>query len=373
MVNGIQMTLMIGQGSPSPAPRKVIEALQAVEVMAGSQGPSGFQLQFAVSTNSPLLSQFMLSNGAVPNMTRVIIAVTVNGSVDVLMDGVMTHHELIPGAGGQTLSITGEDLTRVMDYADSSGKQYPAMSPEVRAYAILSKYGTLGVVPKIMHSGMNDVSTANDHIPRHQGKDLEYLQAMAKEVGHVFYLEPGPTIGASVAYWGPEFRSDPPQPALSVNFGARTNVESLTFSFNSESASKPPGFVQDPGSKEAKEVTPGDTSGLQKPLGSAAPPQKREEPRHDTAKYSPGRTAQLQKAVQVRSEQSVTATGKLNVLRYGRVLRPRRLIGVRGGGEGFDGLYHVRSVTHHIARGSYSQDFTLVRNGLMSTVPVVSA
>ena len=74
-----------------------------------------------------------------------------------------------------------------------------------------------------------------------------------------------------------------------------------------------------------------------------------------------------------RTEQAVSGSGKLNVLRYGRVLKARRLVGARGGGAGFDGVYHVRSVTHRIARGSYTQDFTLVRNALVSTVSALSA
>jgi len=42
-------------------------------------------------------------------------------------------------------------------------------------------------------------------------------------------------------------------------------------------------------------------------------------------------------------------------------------------GAAFDGLYYVKSVTHDIKRGQYRQNFTLVRNGLMSTVGSVPA
>jgi hypothetical protein len=47
-------------------------------------------------------------------------------------------------------------------------------------------------------------------------------------------------------------------------------------------------------------------------------------------------------------------------------------VGVRGAGYCFDGLYYVKSVTHRIKRGEYKQNFTLTRNGLVSTVPTVS-
>jgi len=69
----------------------------------------------------------------------------------------------------------------------------------------------------------------------------------------------------------------------------------------------------------------------------------------------------------------VTARGELDVLRYGTVLKPRRLVGVRGAGTAYDGLYYVKNVTHKVKAGEYKQSFELSRNGLISTVPQVAA
>ena len=54
----------------------------------------------------------------------------------------------------------------------------------------------------------------------------------------------------------------------------------------------------------------------------------------------------LAKAAQ--SAEAVTGKGELDVLRYGSVLKARQLVGVRGAGPAFDGLYYVKSVTHKI-------------------------
>ena len=70
---------------------------------------------------------------------------------------------------------------------------------------------------------------------------------------------------------------------------------------------------------------------------------------------------------------AVSGTGSLDVARYGRVLKSRQLVGVRGAGTPFDGLYYVKSVAHTIKRGDYKQNFTLARNGLISTLPTVPA
>jgi hypothetical protein len=45
------------------------------------------------------------------------------------------------------------------------------------------------------------------------------------------------------------------------------------------------------------------------------------------------------------------------------------LVGVRGAGLAYDGLYYVDSVTHNIKRGEYKQSFSLSRDGLISNTP----
>src|SRR5277367_5537910 len=69
---------------------------------------------------------------------------------------------------------------------------------------------------------------------------------------------------------------------------------------------------------------------------------------------------------------AVTGDGSLDVTRFGGILKARQLVGVRGAGPAFDGLYYVKTVTHKIKRGEYKQDFKLSRNGLVSTVSTVS-
>ena len=68
---------------------------------------------------------------------------------------------------------------------------------------------------------------------------------------------------------------------------------------------------------------------------------------------------------------AVTASGEVDTARYGSVLQARQLVGVRGVGYSFDGLYYVKSVSHSIRRGEYKQSFQLSREGLGSSVPAV--
>ena len=375
MNKGIHLTLMIGPAVPVPVPQSVLDALTSLTVTTTAGQASGFQLTFTLSNRSPLQTLFLLSGGAQIPLVRVIIVVTINGTPEVLMDGVMTNHEMAPGSevGQSTLTISGEDLTAVMNYIDFSGVPYPAMPPEARVLLILAKYAMFGIIPMVIPSVLIDIPIPTDRIPVQQGKDLEYIKRLAADVGYVFYLEPGPSPGTSVAYWGPEIKVGAPQPALNTNMDAHTNVESLSFNFNGDSKMLPIVYIQNPQTKVPIPIPIPDITPLNPPLGLMAPLPKDIRPITETAKYSPLRGALIGLAKAAQSADGVSGSGTLDVLRYGRVLKARKLVGVRGAGQAFDGLYYVKSVTHSLKRGEYKQNFTLGRNGLISTVPMVTA
>lgn len=370
----IQLSLMIGPVVPVPVGRDVIDALQTVTVRRAAGEPSGFQLVFQISTNSPL-TPLLLLLGQVGPFIRVVITVIVNGSPSVLMDGVIVHHQVQPDVmtGRSTLTITGSDLTAVMGFIDFTGIPYPAMPREARVALIVAKYAVFGMIPLVIPSVFIDVPIPVDRIPVHRGTDLAYINEMAEEVGYVFYVDPGPAPLTNVAYWGPEIKVGPPQPALNVNMDVHTNVESLSFQFDGTSKVMPIVFIQNELTKIPIPIPIPDISPLNPPLGLIPPFPARFELMPDTAKLTPVQAVMLGLAKAAKTSDAVTGTGSLDVLRYGRPLNARSLVGVRGAGDAFDGLYFVKNVTHQVRRGEYKQNFTLVRNGLVSTVPRVPA
>jgi hypothetical protein len=90
-----------------------------------------------------------------------------------------------------------------------------------------------------------------------------------------------------------------------------------------------------------------------------------------TTYLTPDRAVAKALGILAQSSDAISVTGSLNVLRYGRVLQPRQLVGVRGATLAYDGLYYVKSVSHSIKRGEYKQNFTLSRDGLISNTPTV--
>jgi hypothetical protein len=165
-----------------------------------------------------------------------------------------------------------------------------------------------------------------------------------------------------------------PQPALNTGLdGAHDNVTSLSFSFDKEKKELPIVYIQEPFSKIPINVSIPDVTPLNPPLGLIPPLPPKIKFLTGTAKLNPLAAAMKGIAYASQHSDSVFATGALDVVRYGHVLKSRQLVGVRGAGEAFDGLYYVTSVTHQIKRGSFTQSFGLARNALLSTVPVVPA
>lgn len=372
MHKGVHLTLLVGPVVPVPVPRAVLGALTEVEVTHNTDVPSAFKLKFNLSNRSPLQTIFLVAAGQTP-MLRVIIIVTIDGTPQVLMDGLMTRNQIAPGSqpGQSTLTVFGDDLTKAMKLIDFSGFPFPAMPVEARILLIIAKYAAFGMIPMVIPTLFTDVPIPVERIPAQKGHDLAYVQALARLAGYVFYIDPGPAPGTNIAYWGPEIKVGPPQPALNVDMDAHTNVESLTFSFNTADTTIPIVFIQNQLTKFPIPLPIPNLNPLQPPLGIIPAPVTNVTVLRETAKLSPMEAISRGVAEASRSADAVEGEGSLDVVRYGRILKARQLVGVRGTGMAYDGLYFVKKVTSTLKQGEFKQSFTLTRNGLVSITPRV--
>lgn len=373
MLDSVQLTLLIGPGVPIPAPLAVAEALQSVQVTAGGER-TGFQLKFALGKKSTLQTALLPAGFFDPMITRVIVVVTIGGIPEVLVDGVVTRQEMTPSntAGQSTLTITGEDLTVLMDVVELTGIPYPAMPVAAIVMTVLAKYAAFGVVPLAIPPIFEETPSPTDKIRTQNGTDLAYVKQLATRSGYAFYLEPGPAPGTSLAYFGPDIRVPIPQPALNVNMDGHTNVESLSFSLDGLAKKIVVLNTLDPITKRIVIPVPiPNVSILRPPLGARLTAPSKVEFSKEEAKDTTAIAILKALARTAASSDAVSGQGALNVLRYGRPLRARGVVGVRGAGLTYDGLYYVKSVTHNIKRGEYKQNFALSRDGLISQTPAV--
>jgi hypothetical protein len=373
MPGDVHLTLLIGPGAPVPAPAAVMDAVESVQVTSGTDR-SGFQIVFTTGKRSPLLTTMLPAGYLDPIVTRVIILATVGGLPNVLMDGVVTRQDVAPSntPGESKLTVTGEDLSVLMDIVEMPFMRFPAQPVVARVYTILAKYAVLGIAPVGIPPVIPDVPNPLEELPSQRGTDLAYLRELASECGYVFYVEPGPLPGASIAYFGPDVRIPVPQPALSVNMDAHTNVESLSFALDGLSKKIVVLTVFDPATKKVPVPIPvPNVSILRPPLGARLTPPAKVEFPDDMAGLSPTKAISKALGISFGASDAITGSGTLDVTRYGRPLRSKLLVGVRGAGVAYDGLYYVNSVTHTLSRGSYKQSFSLSRDGLISPTQAV--
>jgi hypothetical protein len=334
---------------------------------------TGFQLTFSIGKTSPLQLALLPAGFFDPILTRVVIVVTMNGMPNVLVDGVITRHELSPSnePGQSTLTVTGEDLTVLMDVVEAK-LPYPAMPDAARLYAILAKYAVFGIQPVVVPPPVVSVPRPTNQIPTQTSTDLAYIRALASQSGYVFRLEPGPLPLTSTAYFGPEAPLPIPQRALSVNSDWDTNVESLNFSLDGLAKKVVIMTILDPVTKKIPLPVPvPNINILRPPLGARLTPPARVTFSGNLANLEPDEAAKRAFGLLSNNAEAVTANGSLNVMRYGQILRARMLVGVRGAGVTYDGMYYVNTVTHNLKQGEYKQSFTLSRDGLISQTPVV--
>jgi len=374
MNQGFYLTLMMGGFNAKPVPQPVIDALTEIQVTSTVGAQGGFQLKLTMGRTSPL--QHLLESGFFDPRQRVIIAVTVNGQTDVLMDGIITKQDLTPSnaAGKSMLSITGLDLTALMDFIDLTGIPYPALPMFVIVEMILAKYAVLGVVPIAIPPLLPLIQNPIARFMKQDGTDYAYVNKLASDVGAVFYLDPGPTAGMSIAYWGPDLSKlfGGPQPAHSINFDGLSTLDSISFSYDGTLATQYLVTVIEPTTHIPLPVPLPNIDLLKASLSTRAPTPLKSEQLRPIVNDDPVGAALTGLGALFKTADVVSASGQMDVLRYGRVFKARQLAAVRGAGNYYDGKYYVKSVTHNIKRGEYKQNFTLSRGGLGSSVSSVS-
>ena len=375
---GVHLTVLAGQGVPLPLPETALRAIDTVEVTQGTEGRSGMQASFRAGRGAaladlddyPIMRQAGLKVGS-----RIVLTLSVGILPVVLFDGIVTQSQLSPGQGqgDGTLAVTAEDLRFAMD-REERDESYPGLPVAAIAALVMARYARYGLVPVVIPPAATEVPLPMDRITTQSGTDLALLEELAAQAGYVFTVVPGPVPGTSTGYFGPQPRLGVPQPALTVNMGADTNVASIDFQYDASEAHAVSGEVQDR------------TTNRSVPVRSAPAPTRpplATEPALAASGVAGSRiyrpsgavsatTAQAEaQAASDRSADVLTAEGELVTAKYGRVLEPRRLVGLRGVGRAHDGFWFVEQVKHVLSRGDYRQQFTLKREGTGTTTPVV--
>lgn len=365
---GTYLMLWAGKTIPTPPPKETVDAFVRAEITSTVDGASGFQLSFTIGRSRDA-DYSLLQSGVFDVKSRVVVGVMLGTVVpSFLIDGIITHVEIQTGSrpGEALLTVTGQDVTMMMDLEEKSDA-YPNQPDFVIVARILAGYAQFGLLPEVMPTTAIPIELWR--IPRQAETDLQWIRRAAQRNGFVFHVDPV-APGVNRAYFGPELRASLPHKALAWHCGPSSNIESFSFSADGLAPTEPAATVIEPISK-ATLPFPSFPSLRLPPVSLSPVSAGRSSLVRDAAKLqvSEGMTASI--AARSAASEPVTCTGEVDSARYGDILRPRGLVGLRGVGMSYDGFYYVRKVTHRLDRGSYRQSFTLSREGTLSLVPVV--
>jgi hypothetical protein len=365
---GIHFRLKIGASVPEIAPLKLNEALQSVEVTHNYEGRSAFQLSFQIGRGLFDLFDYALvsEDSILQPFKRVQLIVYFGLDKQVLMDGIITNRQLAPSdePGASTLTITGEDVSLMMDLEQRSD-QNVNMDDRAIVEAILKKYGDYKFQPNLPKGEISVINPAPEKDDKKTSQptgvtDLAFIKTLAQRYGFITYVRPGEDEGINEFFWGQPDREGEQQEDLLVNMGPQSNVSSISFSYNGLAPTAVRFTHKDGGPDTVKDarLKPAFVKRPARPM--------RIEFMDGTEKLTKDEaTKKAQGMVDKASQEVVTASGELNALRYGGMLQPHGRVNVRGVGYSYDGTYYVKSVTHsiNIRQGTYRQSFSLTREG----------
>ena len=309
---GVRLILWLGKNVPAPAPAGVLAALEKVEVTNDAENGDVFQMTFLVDKGKSLDFD-LLSDGSADPFNRVIIGVVLGVLPEVLIDGIITHHQLDPGTeeGTSRLTVTGKDVSVMLDLEEKNDK-YENQPDFLIVTRLIAGYMQYGLVPAVTPT--TDIPIMLQRIPRQHETDLAFIKRLAQRNGFVFYIEPL-TFGVNTAYWGPDNRIGIPQPALTANMGSWTNVTSLRTSQDALSPVGTKGTFVEPITKMSIPI-PSLPSLRIPPLSSSPTQARRVILLRNSANQNPAQAAVNATSTVTNSPESVNADGELETVKY---------------------------------------------------------
>jgi phage protein D len=295
-----------------------------------------------------------------------------NDGLEPVFDGYITAVDVSLGSapGGTAIMISGVD-TGVLLSLEEKVARFADMSDSDIAQQILGAYGVAVTAESTATVHQEDTTTIMQ-----RGSDLQFVRSLARRNGFEFYFETAKDSEQVTAFFRLPQLDGTPQPDLAIQFGEESNLRSFSARLSGQRPLSVRAAQVDVQANSANSGQASDTQ-LAKlgasdlnalvggPLGSLVTPRAAQAqmlvlgaPTSDPAELQT-----LAQAVRDEAGWFISASGEINSDAYGAVLRPHRLVLVKGAGTPYSGKYYVTSVTHSLTSdGGYSQRFEARRN-----------
>src|SRR5689334_6290429 len=132
--------MLVGDTVPLPAPYALTSSLESLTVTNDAQGTDGFQMSFKLAKDT-LVEYGILLQRLIEPFKRVVLGVLFGALPEVLIDGVVTHHQFTPSAepGATRLTVSGRDVSQMLDLEEKN-EEYPNQPDFVIATRLIGSY-----------------------------------------------------------------------------------------------------------------------------------------------------------------------------------------------------------------------------------------
>ncbi len=345
--------LINGESSSS-----LLECVQQVTVQEDLDVGSSCQIELQACRNDDGSWPY-IDDDNLQVWNRITVMAAFPTQTETVFDGYIAHVATRTNGAARslTVSISGVDASYHMNQEDKT-RIWRGQTYEDIANTVFAEYEFQAFVAAPPASGEPPLQVAQ------RGTDHRFLRELARRRGYEFYV-----LGGN-AYFRPADLTGTPQKVIAINFGDETNCDQL--SFNTDGTAPTVAQVTHFDAMEGVARTDTVTESGLPLLGTRALSEQRGAvPMPQTTRIarglgfnSPAQSAEYAAGMLRRGGWWVTAHGTLNGLRYGRVLRSRKLVTVKGAGQNLNGNYYVRKVQHTLTPRTYLMEFDLARNAL---------
>ena len=295
-----------------------------------------------------------------------------NDGLEPVFSGYVTdvevHFDAEPGESAIEISCT--DTSALMGLEDKIAT-WPNLSDSDIVTQIVSAYGV-----DVQADSTSPVHQDTTTTTVQRATDLQFVRMLARRNGLEFYFETDKTSGSVKAYFKAPALQGTPQPDLAIAFDDDTNLSAFAAHVIAQRPLNAKTSQVDVAGGSTNEASVSDTV-LDKlgasdlaalvggPVGSLTTP--KDAPAQILVLGAPtsdqGELQAIAQAVRDEAGWFIEAHGDINADAYQTVLRPHRLVLVKGAGTQYSGKYYVTHVAHTISpAGEYTQSFRARRN-----------
>jgi phage protein D len=289
-----------------------------------------------------------------------------------VFQGFITGVSLALGSepGNSYLDVTAMDHCVLLSLEEKVAS-WPNLSDSDIVRQIMSGYAVDSQIDATAPTPQED-----DRVVIQRGTDIQFVRGLARKNGLEFYFETDKESGSALAHFQAPQLDGTPQPDLAIRFGDQSNLRSLSVrqtglrplsvkvrqldakadSVNEAQASDVQ--LAELGDKSLAVLAGGTLDGLVTPKDTQALMLLLASPTSDATELQT-----IAQAVRDEAGWFLAAQGEVNTEAYQAVLRPRRLVLIKGAGAAYSGKYYVTRVVHALRDdGSYTQKFEARRN-----------